>query len=77
MSVNLRWRPTEGGKSFRGGTSSDLEVLRETFGDPIVIDESSLPILRAMQRVATYKPFYDELIDAVEKAGSITVWGEW
>lgn len=78
MSVTVRWAPTPEGKSFAHGTSTPLAQLGEIFGEPIQLSESDLPILRAMAQVAElYAPFYREVIEVVEKAGSIRIWGSW
>jgi hypothetical protein len=75
MSVTIYWRPaSDTAKSFKGGTSSVLKALQDTFGQTIT--SANIPELRAMARAAN-DPFYDEVAAVVERVGDIEVWGEW
>ena len=75
MSVSIRYRiVSRADHSFHCGTSTDLDNLQRVFGDRI--EEADIPTLRAMSIVGATR-FYDEVADAVEKHGTIQVWGEW
>lgn len=78
MSVSIRWAATAKGKSFSRGSSTSLGILTQTFGAELEMDESAVPILRAMARADQLGgAFYDEVADAIEAAGAIRVWGVW
>jgi hypothetical protein len=75
MSLTIYWRPaSDTAKSFKGGTSSALKALQDTFGRTIT--SANIPELRAMARAAN-DPFYDEVAAVVERVGDIEVWVEW
>ena len=74
MSVTICWRPAlEVAAYFKHGTSSELQVLQNTFGQ-LPIDD--IPMLRAMADASGSK-FYNEVADVVEKYGAIAIWGEY
>lgn len=75
MSVTIHWRPvTDKGRHFSGGTSSDLQVLKETFA--LGLSREDARVLRAME-TATKNPFYGEVASVVEEVGAIEFWGEY
>lgn len=80
MGVSFRWAPSTAGKSLRSGSSSDFEALKAVFGSPPwELTEADLPVLKGMAMVPGFAGvnLYKELLDLVEKHGSIKVWGEW
>jgi len=73
MSVTINWRPTNTkDKHFDGGTSSSLQVLKQTFGQHI--GPGDVAALRAMARAANDE-FYNEVADTIEHVGEIEIWG--
>jgi len=75
VSVTIHWRPaTDIGKSFDGGTSKTLEILKSVFGKRIIL--AHVDSLRAMA-AATNDQFYNEVADIVERVGEIEIWGEY
>jgi hypothetical protein len=77
MSVSIYYRPvSDTGKRFNNGLSKELEKLKAMFGSDLELDESAIPILRAMATAAD-SAFYDEVADKIEKIGSIKIWGVW
>jgi hypothetical protein len=68
MSVTICYAPKCKEGTFRGGTSTTLDVLTQEFGREI--DERDIPRLRAMGRL---DKFFDEVADAVEKYGEIAI----
>ena len=89
MSAHIRWRvvsPTKGHSLDVGAGSSFMEALRTVFGqgEPIALDESSIPYLKGMSaswdrggdQFARQHPCAD-LIEAIEAHDSIEVWAEY
>ena len=75
MSVTINYiRTTEKNKHFEGGTSSNLEVLKKTFGNTIA--KANIPSLRAMA-IAAKDEFYNEVADVVETENEIKFWGTY
>lgn len=85
MSVSFMWeeiRP-ERAKAFSAGLSSDIDALKETFGN--IVSSVDLPVLRAMHR-ATRQPktLWSEMADTLERLSgdecapvSLKVWTEF
>ena len=86
MSVSFLWevvKPSKA-KTFRNGTSSDVQALRETFGD--CVKSSDLYALRAMHRVSGCKEsLWSEIADTIERMSGddgttdtkIRIWTEY
>lgn len=86
MSVSIHWiiKTEKQHPSFHCGTSSDLEVLKETFGGECSTDD--IKTLRAMHRTSNLdKSLWSEIADKLESVqGSdyerkltLEIWGEW
>lgn len=65
----------KGGRDFQAGTSTDLQTFKDTFGEKV--GEGDLLCLEAMARIAGKDSLWAEIVKAVEKCGTIRVWGEW
>lgn len=81
MSATICWRPSaKNDKHLNvGAPSSFMEVMKNAgFGFPCAVTLSDVPVLRGMAAVygrndQNPNPF-DELLDLVEKYGSIELW---
>lgn len=85
MSVSFMWEVVkpERAKAFCHGTSSDIETLRETFGDTVT--SSHIHTLRAMHRATQLKEsLWSEIADKLDSLQgddptmvTIKVWTEF
>lgn len=80
MSVSFCWEVVKASKTFRSGTSTDSNTLREVF-PTMELSIHNIPTLRAMHLAAGYKTsLWEEIADTLEKfpAGSkIRIWEEF
>lgn len=85
MSVSFCWEVVKPSKArtFNSGTSSDVEILRNTFGEAVSTDD--VRALRAMDLVAgQHKTLWGDIADTLErlsgddaKAITIKIWTEY
>ena len=79
MSANIMYRPTKGAKCLGvGAPSSFLKSMEEVFGEkPFVLNEDSIPQLKAMSSVCSDDNPYKRLVELIEKHDAIEVWAEY
>lgn len=80
MGVSILWKPVkdEGVSLSVGGRSSFIEVLRRAFGnEPWVFNAGSVSTLNGIKAAIREDEAMDELLDAIEKHGSVEVWTQY
>ena len=82
MSATIHWRSTAKSDPHLkevGAPSSFIESIERAFGGfPVELDEKAVPVLRGMTVMYHEHPNgYDEIIELIEKHGSIELYASY